>query len=148
MEPVPILNLAVKAIHSHEWERRLAGVVNIERKSEPPMNPTTHPETEINELLGELWQRYLPSTQERLEVLAQAVRICGEGNLDEAARAEAQAAAHKLSGNLGMFGHKEAGEVAGSMEHIFIEFSQDKAARLDGLMQRLCALLEPHLLPR
>lgn len=111
------------------------------------MNPITQPETEIHELLQELWQRYLPSTQERLDVLEHAVRICGDGILDEADRAEAQSAAHKLSGNLGMFGHKEAGEVAGTIEHIFRELSLERIPRLDGLMQRLRALLGPHLRP-
>jgi HPt (histidine-containing phosphotransfer) domain-containing protein len=109
------------------------------------MQTSTQSVAEIQQLLDELWQRYLPSTQARLDILDRAVKVCTETGLDEETRAEAQSAAHKLSGNLGMFGHKEAGEVAGSIEHIFMEYSQDKASNLEGLMQRLHSLLQPHM---
>ncbi|HMF53737.1 MAG TPA: Hpt domain-containing protein [Edaphobacter sp.] len=110
------------------------------------MNPTsTHSDPEIHALLQELWQRHLPSTRERLEVLENAVRDSAEGKLDETHRAEAQSAAHKLSGNLGMFGHKQAGEIAGEIEHLFKASGPDKVSRLNSLMQELRELLAPHM---
>ncbi len=67
------------------------------------------PEGEIDSLLADLWQRHLPSLRERLDLLTRTAAQAATGTLDEAARAEAQSVAHKLSGNLGMFGHHKAG---------------------------------------
>ena len=76
------------------------------------------PEGDIDSLLADLWQRHLPSLRERLDLLTRTATQASTGTLDEAARAEAQSVAHKLSGNLGMFGHHKAGSIASQIEHI------------------------------
>jgi HPt (histidine-containing phosphotransfer) domain-containing protein len=109
------------------------------------MNSTMTHDPEIHALLEELWLKHLPSTRERLEVLENAVRNSSEGGLDELRRAEAQSVAHKLSGNLGMFGYKQAGEIAGEMEHIFKLLTPDKLPHLLSFMKELRELLAPHM---
>ena len=77
------------------------------------------PSGEIDALLADLWQRHLPTLHERLDLLTRTATEATIGTLDEMARAEGQSIAHKLSGNLGMFGHHEAGDLASQIESIF-----------------------------
>lgn len=109
------------------------------------MNQSSHPDPEIFVLLQELWQRHLPSTRERLDLLENAVRMAFAGQLDESNRIEAQGVAHKLSGNLGMFGYKEAGEVASEIEHLFKTFIPETTSELAENMQHLRQLLAAYL---
>jgi HPt (histidine-containing phosphotransfer) domain-containing protein len=100
---------------------------------------------EINALLADLWQRHLPTTRERLAVLDRAARAVSTGSLDESARAEAQSIAHKLSGNLGMFGYQQAGAIAGEIEHLLKAPAPDNFLQLVPLVEQLRQALEPHL---
>lgn len=109
------------------------------------MDRTSTPDPEIYGFLREIWQRHLPSTRARLDLLEDAIRTTLDGGLVENVRVEAQSAAHKLSGNLGMFGHIEAGEVASEIEHIFKQPTPEKFPHLVSFMQRLRSLLAPHL---
>jgi len=109
------------------------------------MNQDSNPDTEIRALLQELWQRHLPSTQERLDLVKSAVEAASAGHLEEAVRAEAQAAAHKLAGNLGMFGHKEAGEVASEIEYILKTYTPTSVPSLVTFEQQLHQLLASYL---
>lgn len=109
------------------------------------MDQTSHPDPEIHSFLQELWQRHLPATRARLDLLEDAVRMTLNGSLNESIRAEAQSAAHKLSGNLGMFGHLEAGEAASEIEHIFKQPTSEALSDLARFMQRLRFLLAPNL---
>jgi HPt (histidine-containing phosphotransfer) domain-containing protein len=109
------------------------------------MNPSSHPDPELFELLQDLWKKHLPSTRERLDLLDQAAHLAAEGQLDETGRAEAQSVAHKLSGNLGMFGYKEAGEVASDIEHTFKAPTPQDAGVLGQYMRRLRELLASYL---
>jgi HPt (histidine-containing phosphotransfer) domain-containing protein len=109
------------------------------------MNQSSHTDPEIHALLQDLWQRHLPATRERLDVLENAVRLAFAGQLNETKRTEAQSVAHKLSGNLGMFGYKEAGEVAGDIEYSFKTFTPDLAPELGENMQRLRHLLNAYI---
>lgn len=109
------------------------------------MDQASTPDPEIYGFLQEIWRRHLPSTHARLDLLEDAIRTTVEGSLAETQRAEAQSTAHKLSGNLGMFGHIEAGEIASEIEHIFKHPTPDKFPRLVSFMQRLRSLLAPHL---
>jgi HPt (histidine-containing phosphotransfer) domain-containing protein len=72
----------------------------------------------IDKLLAELWQRHLPTLHERLDLLDRAAAEASKGSLVEASRLEALSVAHKLAGNLGMFGYQEGTEIASKMEHI------------------------------
>jgi HPt (histidine-containing phosphotransfer) domain-containing protein len=104
-----------------------------------------HADAEISALLADLWQRHLPSTHERLNLLDHAALAAAAGRLDEPGRAEAQSVAHKLAGNLGMFGHGQAGSVASEIEHILKEPTPETLSQLAALARRLRHTLEPHL---
>jgi HPt (histidine-containing phosphotransfer) domain-containing protein len=109
------------------------------------MTPISQPDPEIFALLEDLWKRHLPSTRERLDLLQQAVQMAVAGTLDETKRDEAQTVAHKLAGNLGMFGYKEAGEIAGEIEHHFKTLVPSATHELSVYMQRLQATLAGHI---
>ena len=73
---------------------------------------------DIRTLLADLWQRHLPALHERLNLLERTAKQAESGSLPEPTREEARSIAHKLAGNLGMFGHNEAGDIASQMEQI------------------------------
>ncbi|HEU4634676.1 MAG TPA: Hpt domain-containing protein [Edaphobacter sp.] len=109
------------------------------------MTPISQPDPEIFALLEDLWRRHLPSTRERLELLQEAVDMAVAGTLDEEKRNEAQSVAHKLAGNLGMFGYKEAGEIAAEIEHHLKTLVPSATLELSSYMQRLQACLADHI---
>jgi len=110
------------------------------------MSQNPNAEQEINALLAELWQRHLPSTRERLETLARVARATSSlDGLAESERAEAQSVAHKLSGNLGMFGYPQAGSIAGEIEEILKSPTSKTFLQLDPLIQQLRAALKDNL---
>lgn len=102
-------------------------------------------DAEINALLADLWQRHLPSMHERLKTLDRAALLAATGSLAENERTEALSIAHKLAGNLGMFGHGQAGSVASEIEHILKEPTPESLAHLATLARRLRHALAPHL---
>ena len=109
------------------------------------MDINSNAEEEINALLAELWERHLPSTRERLAALERAIENGGAESLNETERAEARSIAHKLSGNLGMFGHQQAGLIAGEIEEVLKSLSEESLPQLVSLVQRLRQVLEPYL---
>lgn len=109
------------------------------------MSQNPNADAEINALLADLWQRHLPSTRERLAVLDRAAMAVSANNFDEPTRAEAQAIAHKLSGNLGMFGYQQAGAIAGEIEHILKAPAPNTFSLLVPLVEQLRRTLEPYL---
>ena len=109
------------------------------------MDINSNAEEEINALLAELWERHLPSTRERLAALERAIANGGAQSLKETERAEARSIAHKLSGNLGMFGHQQAGLIAGEIEEVLKSPSEESLPQLVSLVQRLRQVLEPYL---
>ena len=108
------------------------------------MTQNPNADAEINALLADLWQRHLPLTRERLAFLESTAKLSGQGSLDEQGRVEAQSIAHKLSGNLGMFGHQQAGSIASEIEGIFRAPTEEALSRLGQLVQRLRQELEPY----
>ncbi len=100
---------------------------------------------EIETLLAELWQRHLPTLHERLDILDRAAAAASTGALAEPSREEALSIAHKLSGNLGMFGYQQAGNIASRMEHILKAPTPEDLARLSTLARELRATLAPQL---
>jgi HPt (histidine-containing phosphotransfer) domain-containing protein len=109
------------------------------------MSQNPNAEAEINTLLAELWQRHLPSTRERLDVLDRAAHAASTNGLEEPERAEAQSVAHKLSGNLGMFGFPVPGVLAGEIEEILKAPTNETLPRLTPLVQQLRETLKGHL---
>jgi HPt (histidine-containing phosphotransfer) domain-containing protein len=79
---------------------------------------TNNDDGKIEALLADLWQRHLPTLHERLDLLDRTAAEASSGALGEVSRLEALSIAHKLAGNLGMFGHQQATQVASKMEQI------------------------------
>jgi HPt (histidine-containing phosphotransfer) domain-containing protein len=63
--------------------------------------------------------RALKSNQERLVVLAEAVREAGHGGLDELQRSAAMDVAHQLVGSAGTFGYSRVSQLARRLEGFF-----------------------------
>ena len=106
---------------------------------------STHPDTEIQALLADLWRRHLPSLVERIVVLERAAAEATSGTIPEAVRAEAQSVAHKLAGNLGMFGHRQAGEIASQIEQTLKAPAPETLAGLAPVVASLRQSLNGHL---
>jgi HPt (histidine-containing phosphotransfer) domain-containing protein len=100
---------------------------------------------EIRSLLADLWQRHLPTLLERLDLLDRTAKEAASGNLPEPTREEAQSVAHKLAGNLGMFEHSEAGDIASQMEQILKAPTDQTLPELTPLAQALRQKLSPNL---
>ncbi len=91
----------------------------------------------IEALLVELWQRHLPTLRERLDLLDRAGAAAASGTLPETQCAEALSIAHKLSGNLGMFGYTEGSQIASEIEQILKAPTPETLPRLAGLTTQL-----------
>jgi HPt (histidine-containing phosphotransfer) domain-containing protein len=91
----------------------------------------------IEVLLAELWQRHLPTLRERLDLLDRTAVEASSGTLAEASRLEALSVAHKLSGNLGMFGHQQGTEIAGAMEQILKAPTPETLGKLSDMAKDL-----------
>jgi HPt (histidine-containing phosphotransfer) domain-containing protein len=99
----------------------------------------------IDALLTDLWQRHLPTLRERLDLLDRAAAEAFSGTLAEASRLEALSIAHKLSGNLGMFGHQQGTEIAAAMEQILKAPTPQTLLELSSLSKNLRETLAPAL---
>jgi HPt (histidine-containing phosphotransfer) domain-containing protein len=106
---------------------------------------TDNANEEIEDLLADLWRRHLPTLHERLAVLDRAAAAASTNALGEPAREEALSVAHKLSGNLGMFGYQQAGDIASEIEGIFKAPTPGKLAQLTALTGKLRQMLAPTL---
>jgi HPt (histidine-containing phosphotransfer) domain-containing protein len=95
----------------------------------------------IEALLAELWQRHLPALRERLDLLDRTAAEASSGSLAEASRVEAHSIAHKLAGNLGMFGYQEATDIASAMEQILKAPTPETLATLSSLAHDLRSTL-------
>jgi HPt (histidine-containing phosphotransfer) domain-containing protein len=100
---------------------------------------------DIRILLADLWRRHLPALHERLDLLDRTAKEAASGSLPEPTREEAQSIAHKLAGNLGMFGHNEAGDIASQMEQILKAPTAQTLPELSPLAQSLRQQLAPSL---
>ena len=99
----------------------------------------------IEVLLADLWQRHLPTLRERLDLLDRTAAEASSGTLDEELRLEAHSVAHKLAGNLGMFGHQQATEIASAMEQILKAPTPEALATLPAIASDLRKTLAPAL---
>jgi HPt (histidine-containing phosphotransfer) domain-containing protein len=100
---------------------------------------------EIDSLLADLWQRHLPTLHERLDILDRTASEAATGALAEPSRAGALSIAHKLSGNLGMFGYHHAGKIASDIELILRTPSPEGLLRLSALIIELRTTLASRL---
>lgn len=108
-----------------------------------PRNPED--DGKIDDLLADLWQRHLPQLRQRLDVLDQTAAEASTGALTEASRLEALSIAHKLSGNLGMFGYHTGSQIASAIEHILKSPTPDTLRTLIELTGTLRQTLSPNL---
>lgn len=102
-------------------------------------------EAKVDDLIAGLWKKGLPGLRERLDVLDRAAVEALTGAIGEATRAEAQSIAHKLAGNLGMFGYPQGSEVASKMEHIYKAPTPEGLASLAALAKQLRKSLAPDI---
>jgi HPt (histidine-containing phosphotransfer) domain-containing protein len=102
-------------------------------------------EAKVDTLIADLWQRHLPNLRERLDILDRAAAEASSGSLAEAPRAEALSIAHKLAGNLGMFGYPQGSAVASEIEHILKAPTPEQLTSLTTLATRLRQTLAPDL---
>ena len=105
------------------------------------MNKKT--ETKVDTLIAELWERHLPTLIERLDLLDRTAAEASSGSLAEAMCAEALSIAHKLAGNLGMFGYPKGSEVASEIEQTLRTPTPKPYAHLTKLTRQLRQAVEP-----
>lgn len=94
-------------------------------------------EAKVDHLIAKLWQRHLPSLRERLDLLDRTAAEASSGILAEASRSEALSIAHKMAGNLGMFGYPKGSEVASEIEHLLKDPTAETLLRLAPLTVQL-----------
>lgn len=99
-------------------------------------------EEEVRAALRRVWLDSRPEALERLATLERLSRNLRLSMSDQNAREGALAAAHKLSGTLGMFGYHEASACASEIESALAGSSFPDSGRLDELVARLRGLLE------
>lgn len=107
------------------------------------MNKKT--EAKVDTLIAELWQRHLPTLNERLDLLDRIAAEASSGSLAEPRRAEALSVAHKLAGNLGMFGYPQGSEIASQIEQTLKAPTPQTLADLATLTSQLRQTLAPGL---
>jgi HPt (histidine-containing phosphotransfer) domain-containing protein len=76
-------------------------------------------ESAINQTLDRMWTKFLPDVRERAVVLDTAAKAAVEGALNDAIRADARSAAHKLAGTLGTFGLARGTDLARELELLY-----------------------------
>jgi len=94
-------------------------------------------------LLATLWVKIRPLVEERFVTLdGAAASVAAGGSLTEDSRKEAQSAAHKLAGSLGMYGYDEGTRVARELE-VLLESASPEPARFNALVAELRAAVLP-----
>jgi HPt (histidine-containing phosphotransfer) domain-containing protein len=78
-----------------------------------------------------VWQKYLGLSRDRLSILEQASLKLLDNTLTDQQRQQAQQAAHKLAGALGVFGMIQASQMAREIELIFQQKTCDRTQAAD-----------------
>lgn len=96
--------------------------------------------------IAAIWQRQLPQTRQRLQVLRNAADMLTETRtIDPELRTEALDIAHKLAGSLGMFGYGDATDHARGIERELDHPGLPQPERLDQHVTALEASLRDAL---
>lgn len=101
---------------------------------------------ETRAALAEVWHKYEGSYQKRLAILEQACQAWQAGRLKGQLLKQAQWAAHKLAGGLGVFGFSQGSYIALEMEQLLkIELAVDRSKQFSALLAALKNSLKPNL---
>jgi HPt (histidine-containing phosphotransfer) domain-containing protein len=73
----------------------------------------------LNQALDRLWAKFLPQLQERVAVLEASAAAFSANHLSLSGQQEANAAAHKLAGVLGVFGLARGTALARELEIMY-----------------------------
>ena len=99
-------------------------------------------ERRLRAALKRVWLEDQPVFRERLALLDCAVEALQAHCLDKQRQEQAMAAAHKLSGSLGMFGLAEASECAAQIEIMFGQSELAPGGELPELVLHLRYLVD------
>lgn len=95
--------------------------------------------------LAEVWQRYEGAYNERLAILERANQAWQAGKLTGQLLQQAQWAAHKLAGSLGVFGFSQGSHLAQEMEQLLkIELEANRSKQFSQLLIALKKALKPN----
>ena len=103
------------------------------------------PDAEIQALLTDLWQRHLPMTIERLDLLDRAATKAASGTLPEETRAEAQSWPTNSQALSACSVTRRHGEIASQIEQILKAPTPKTLSSLSSLTSSLRKTLAAHL---
>jgi diguanylate cyclase (GGDEF)-like protein len=87
-----------------------------------------------------IWQQVKETLLERVAQIQQAAIAAQEGNLTDALKDQAEKAAHKLAGSLGMFGSDHGSQIAQQLEQLFALKTRLRSSQIKKLAQLAQAL--------
>lgn len=99
----------------------------------------------VSAALDRMWTQFLPQTKDRLVVLESAAQALAAGPMTLEQHQEAQSAAHKLAGGLGMFGLTRGTVLARELEVIYSrqpDFDPELAQQVAEVTRQLRAIIE------
>lgn len=106
--------------------------------------PTTSPQ--IESAVAEAWEKLKDHALERITILEQAITVAQNEPLPEKLRTQAEQAAHKLAGSLGMFGFTEGSQLGLKIESLLQNPNETGwVAKLESMVARLYRELEKPL---
>ncbi|MBV8632070.1 MAG: Hpt domain-containing protein [Silvibacterium sp.] len=114
---------------------------------QPDLARQSNSGAEIDDLLQALWVKNFPILVERLKAIRVATDQLIRGYIDESARRDGEAAAHKLSGILGTFGLPRGSVLSSKIEALLagdVLACAQRAAELTCWFQELEAVIASH----
>ena len=97
---------------------------------------------EVRSALGKVWLNSRPEALGRVATIERFVENLRSGTPDQDSREKALAAAHRLSGSLGMFGFNDASSCAEEIEALLGDGPMPDGEMIVNLVERLRMLLE------
>jgi Hpt domain len=103
----------------------------------PTHEPSSDNAVWAAEVLGSVWERQRDRVDGLIDTIEQAVSALADDHLDAKLQADAERAAHMLSGSVGMFGFMDASAAAGELESELAHAMPGHAPVLSVLLGRL-----------
>jgi len=75
----------------------------------------------LNRQLDDLWAKFLPQVQSRIETIQLAIDAIQQNRLNHEIQVAAKEAAHKLAGSLGTFGLHSGSDAAAEIQELLSE---------------------------